>query len=80
MTQLLKSLASIVCDCFPEAGSGSGTDSECYYIWEVGHNILTSVNVYDETGRQRAVVFIGFVCCQKGKLERFWLTVLNCVW
>lgn len=44
ITQVLKAdLVSIMTDYFLEAGSCSGADNECYYIWKAGHIILTWV-------------------------------------
>ena len=68
--------ASIVSDHLPQAGSCSRADIECYYTWKVGHVILTLVHVQEGTGRQSAVVSVGFVCCRKATLiER---SLVNC--
>lgn len=64
MTQVLKAgLASIVSDYFLQAGSCFGADIECYYIWKVGHIILTLV--FQKGQPDSSVVFIGIVLCRK---------------
>lgn len=64
MTQVLKAgLTSIVSDYFPQAGSCFGADIECYYIWKVGHIILTLVFQKGQEGS--SVLFVGFMLCRK---------------